>query len=119
MTPPLFRRDGGRIILNVVAARSIAVAIAVALLLLFMGAVISNAGYSTLKLWEGIGPLYAACGVAWIVAGPVMIVAALWILASLGRQKLPQAIGGATAFLAGTVLLVGVLTSVIPCSGPS
>ncbi len=93
--------------------------IATALVLLFMGIVVTGAGYSSLLKWEGIGPWFAACGVIWIVAGPAMIAAALWVLLPLGRKRIPLVAGGAAGVLAGAVLLIGVLTAVVPCSGPS
>jgi hypothetical protein len=47
-----------------------------------------------------------------------MFIAGLWVLASRGRHRMPLWMGGLSAVLAGAVLVVGVLTYVVPCSGP-
>lgn len=97
----------------------IVVAIAVAAGLLLFGFVGLSAGYQTLRDWSSITPGYASCGLLWILAGTVMIVTGLWVLGSLGRHRIPLLAGGAATALAGMVLVVGVLTYVIPCSGPT
>jgi len=99
-------------------ARRLAVASIVAAGMLFCGLLVSAMGYQTVREWSSIGPAYAACGVLWILAGPVMLVAGLWVLGSLGRHRIPLLVGGAATALAGLVLVVGVLTYVIPCAGP-
>jgi hypothetical protein len=99
-------------------ARRLAVASIVAAGMLFFGGVVSRIGYHILRHWSSIGPAYAACGVLWVLAGPVMLVAGLWVLGSLGRHRIPLLVGGAATVLAGLVLVVGVLTYVIPCAGP-
>ncbi len=93
--------------------------IAMAAVLLFMGVMVTGAGYSNVSKWEAISPWFAACVALWMVAGPVMAVAALWILLPLGRKRIPLLAGGAAGVLAGAVLFIGVLTAVVPCSGPS
>jgi len=95
------------------------VAVAVAAGLLLFGFVALSAGYQTLRDWSSITPGYASCGLLWILTGAVMIVTGLWVLGSLGRHRIPLLVGGAATALAGMVLVVGVLTYVIPCSGPS
>ena len=99
-------------------ARRIAVAIVAAAGMLFLGLLVSAMGYQTLREWSFISPAYASCGLLWVVAGPVMLVAGLWLLGSLGRNRIPLLVGGAATALAGVVLVVGVLTYVIPCAGP-
>jgi hypothetical protein len=99
-------------------ARRLAVASIVAAVMLFFGGVVSRIGYHILREWSSIGPAYAACGVLWVLAGLVMLVAGLWVLGSLGRHRIPLLVGGAATALAGLVLVVGVLTYVIPCAGP-
>jgi len=96
-----------------------ATALAVAAVMMFFGNAISGAGYRTLRGWSSIGPAYAGIGVLWLLAGPAMFGAGLWLLASLGRHRLPLWIGGTAAVLAGVVLIAGVLSYVVPCSGPS
>ncbi len=107
MLPPMpnFMRKTGTVVL-------------VALMLLF-GYLIAAAGYQTLRKWPSISAAYAACGLLWIVAGPAMLAGGLWVLGSLGRSQVPLWIGGIAALLSGGSLIAGVLTYVIPCSGPS
>lgn len=97
----------------------IAVATALAVGMVFFGLIVSSAGYQVLRHWPSIGVAYAAFGVIWSLAGLAMVVAGVWVLGSLGRHRIPLWIGSAAAVVAGTVLVVGVLTYVIPCSGPS
>lgn len=94
-------------------------AFVLAALMLVFGYLIAGAGYRTLQKWPSISAAYAACGVLWVVAGPAMLVAGVWVLASVGRRRIPLWIGGVAAVLSGGSLIAGVLTSVIPCSGPS
>ena len=85
---------------------------------IFFGFLISQAGYSTLREWRAIGAAYAACGALWVLSGPAMFVGGLWVLTSLGRRPAPLWVAGAASVVAGGVLVVGVLTHVVPCSGP-
>lgn len=94
-------------------------AILAALFMIFFGFLISGAGYSVIREWHSIRLAYAACGVTWILAGPVVFVAGCWLLGSAGRKRTPWWIGGAACTLAGSALVLGVLTHVIPCSSPS
>jgi hypothetical protein len=87
--------------------------------MLLFGYIISAGGYRAVSKWREISAPYAAIAVLWVVAGPIMLTAALGILASGGRQRLPLWAGGAGAAAAGASLIVGVLTYVIPCAGPS
>jgi hypothetical protein len=90
-----------------------------AVVMVFFGVLVLGAGRQTLGHWASIGAAYAACGVIWSLAGPAMVLAGLWSLGSLGRHRIPVWIGSAAAVVAGAVLVAGVLTYVIPCSGPS
>lgn len=96
-----------------------AIALAFAAVMMCFGYAIFGAGYRTLRGWSSIGPAYAGIGILWLLAGPAMFGAGLWVLGSLGRHRIPLWIGGAAAVLAGVVLIAGVLTYVVPCSGPS
>lgn len=93
--------------------------IGAAVVLAAFGFLVASLGSSVARRWSGISAAYAACGLLWIVAGPVMIAAGFWQLIAFGRLRLPLWIGGGAAFLAGAVLVTGVLTYVVPCSGPS
>jgi hypothetical protein len=91
----------------------------VAIVTIFFGLLISRGAYLTLREWSSIGAAYSAFGVLWALAGPTMFVAGLWVLLSLGRRATPLWLAGAASIVAGGGLLVGVLTHVVPCSGPS
>jgi hypothetical protein len=100
-------------------ARRIVVMSLVAAVTIFFGFLISREGYSILREWRAIGAAYAACGVLWILSGPAMFAGGSWVLASLGRRATPLWLAGAASVVAGGTLVVGVLTHVVPCSGPS
>ncbi len=94
------------------------VSIAIAAIWLLFGYAISGSGYRVLGEWSSIGTAYAAVGSLWLLTGPAMFGAGLWLLGSLGRHRFPLWLGGAAGILAGGSLVVGVLTYVVPCSGP-
>ncbi|HET8546580.1 MAG TPA: hypothetical protein VFL57_01175 [Bryobacteraceae bacterium] len=93
--------------------------VVLAALMLLFGYLIAAAGYQALGKWPSISAAFAACVVLWVVAGPAMLIAGLWILGCRGRNQIPLWIGGVAALVSGGSLVVGVLTYVIPCSGPS
>jgi hypothetical protein len=99
-------------------ARRVAVAVIVAAGMLLFGLLVSTMGYQAMREWSYISSAYASCGLLWVVAGPAMLVAGLWLLGSLGRNRIPLLVGGAAMAVAGVVLLVAALTSGIPCTGP-
>ncbi len=100
-------------------AKRISMALGVSVVLGFFGYAISLFGYRVLRDWHSIGPAYAGIGILWLCTGPAMLVAGLWMLGTLGRHRIPFLITGYAAAAAGIVLIVGVLTFVVPCSGPS
>ena len=106
--PPTMRKFG----------RTAATLVLACLMLLF-GYLLAVAGYQSLRLWSSISAAYAACGVLWLVAGPTMLAGGVWVLGSFGRNRVPFRIGGIAALLSGVSLIAGVLSYVIPCSGPS
>jgi membrane protease YdiL (CAAX protease family) len=89
-----------------------------ALVTIFFGLLASTVGYSVIREWHSIRLAYAAFGVSWILAGPLMFVAGWWVLGSVGRKPTPLFVGGTASCIAGAVLIAGVLAHVIPCSGP-
>jgi len=88
-------------------------------LMLLFGYLIAASGYRTLGNWTIIGPGLAAYALLWFVAGPAMFAGGLWVLGSLGHNRVPLWIGGVAALASGVSLIAGVLTYVIPCSGPT
>ena len=103
-----------------VVTRLVRAAGSVALAVLFVGFgyLVAVSGFRTVGSWSSISAAFAAYGVFWIVAGPSMIASGAWVLASLGRNRMALGISGTTAILAGASLIAGVLTYVVPCSGP-
>jgi len=99
--------------------RRIAVALLVATVMLVFGFLVFLAGRQIIGEWRYIGAALAGCGVLWILAGPAMFGAGCWEVGSVGRARIPRWVGGAAAVAAGSVLVAGVLTHVVPCSGPS
>ena len=86
---------------------------------IFFGFLVSRVGYLTLREWTAIRAGFATCGALWALAGPAMFVAGWWVLLSLGRHPAPLWLAGAASIVAGGAVVVGVLTHVVPCSGPS
>ncbi len=84
--------------------------------MLALGCLVAIAGRNVLRLWPSISTAYAACGVLWIAAGPVMALAGLWVLGSLGRHRLPLRVGGVALLLSGGIWVAGAITFVIPCT---
>jgi TRAP-type C4-dicarboxylate transport system permease small subunit len=90
-----------------------------ALLMILFGLIASIGGYSVVHQWHFISAAYAACGVAWVLAGLVIFVAGWELLASRGRRQIALWMGGTAIVVAGAVQVAGVLAHLIPCSGPS
>jgi zinc transporter ZupT len=97
----------------------IAVTALVAVGTIFFGFLASRGGYLTLREWRSIGAGLLTCGALWALAGPTMFVAGWWVLLTFGRRPTPLWLAGAASIVAGGALVVGVLTHVVPCSGPS
>lgn len=92
--------------------------LALALLLMFFGYSIAASGFRTVAQRSAISAGFAAYGWLWIVAGPAMFAAGAWMLAGRGRSRAPFWMGGMAALAMGGSLIAGVLSYVIPCSGP-
>lgn len=89
------------------------------LIVALLGIRVFSFGYGVVASWESIGAAYAACGIAFLAAGAGMVIGGLWALASLGKQRIALWTAAAGSVVFGSVLVAGVLTYVIPCSGPS
>ena len=88
-------------------------------ILFFGGCANVSGGLETLSRWAAIGPAFAAYAVFWCVAGAAVIVSAIWILLSRGRNKYAFWIAGGAVAGSSASSIVGTLTYVIPCAGPS
>ena len=89
------------------------------LLIAVLGFSLGLNGKNVVSQWSQISAAYAACGVLWIICGALMTVGGLWVLVSLGRHRIPLWLGASGSAVAGASLIIGVLTYVVPCSGPS
>lgn len=90
-----------------------------ALLMLLFGAVMFLFGYLDLGEWRSEQAPLIACGIVWIIAGPVIFASALWLFGTLGRSSLALRIGGMAIVASGTVLAASAASHVLPCSGPA
>ena len=97
----------------------IAVIFPLALLMVLFGILILVRVPQTLRTWQHFSVPYATIWALWFVAAPAMLIAGVWAVASLGRKPAPLWIAGTAAALIGASSIAGVLTDVIPCSGPS
>jgi hypothetical protein len=91
----------------------------IALLMLLFGLLTCLFSYVGLIDWRSEIAALIACSVVWILAGPAILISALWLLGSLGRNTLALVIGGSAIVVSGTVLAAAALTGVLPCSGPA
>ncbi len=91
----------------------------VAAILAFFGFALGKSGLNLVMRWNEVSPWLGLVAILWSLAGAGMLASAGWMLATRGRQRLPFRIGGAGAALAGGSLVIGVLTFVVPCAGPS
>jgi hypothetical protein len=94
-------------------------AMCLALIILVFGTPMTTCGYLGLQDWSSQRVVLTACGLMWLIAGPAMIGSALWVLGSLGRNRLPLRIAGAAVALSGTVLVAGGLAGILQCSTPT
>ncbi len=72
----------------------------------------------SLREWAAQTTVLVICGVLFLVSGATMLVSALWLFVSLGRQRTPLWAGGAASLVSAGVLVGATLTDVLPCSGP-
>ncbi len=90
-----------------------------AVVMLLFGLLTVRTGYRTALQWTRISGPFATFAVLWLAAGVVMLAAGLWVIFLKGRGRLPIWAGSGGAAFAGFALIAGVLTYVVPCSGPS
>lgn len=87
--------------------------------LLLLGYVTTVAGLRVLREWSAVSSALAVLGLLWTFTGIAMFASAIWLILPFGRQRLPLVVGGGGGLLSGAILIVGVLTHVVPCSGPT
>jgi hypothetical protein len=90
-----------------------------AVLMLLFGSLMFLFGYFDLSEWRSEEAPLIACGVVWILTGPLMFGSALWLLGSLGRNHLASRIGGMAVVASGTVLATAAAADVLQFSGPA
>ena len=93
-------------------------ALVLALLMLLFGFLMFLFGYFALSEWRSERAALIACGLVWILAGPVVFGSALWLSVSLGRGPLALSIGGTAIVASGTVLATAAAVGVLPCNAP-
>jgi hypothetical protein len=87
-------------------------------ILLLLGYGTIGAGIEVLREWSSIRSVYLMLGFLWMLSGTAILVAAVWLITCLGSRRLPFAIGGSGILMSGTGEICGLLTHVVPCSGP-
>jgi len=100
------------------AARLVVVLMA-AFAMMSFGFLTSLRALLIIEEWSHIPNGLATVALRCAAAGPAMLVGGLWALVSLGRHRFPLWMGGAASVLVGTVIVLGTLTYIIPCYGPS
>ncbi len=95
------------------------IAFVCAVAMLFLGYAMGRSGVNVLSRWRAISLPFAGIGLLWTIAALVLVTAALGIFISRAQQRLPLWAGGAALTVTGASIVIGVLTYVIPCSGPS
>jgi hypothetical protein len=66
-----------------------------------------------------ISATFRVINVAWLITGAGMLAGGVWMLGTRGTSRVALWIAGATSAASGVILITGVLTYVIPCTGPS
>jgi hypothetical protein len=87
--------------------------------MLFFGSLMFLFGCAAVWEWRAESAALVACGVAWILSGPVIVGSALWLFGSLGRSRRALRVGGHAIIITGVVLAAAAATRVMPCSGPA
>jgi hypothetical protein len=83
-----------------------------------LGLAVCGSAWNAISQWQFISTAYAAIGVIWLIAGIAMLAGGIWSAISAGKSRAPLWIAGAASALAGSLLVIGVVTYVVPCSGP-
>ncbi len=90
-----------------------------AILFLGLGLLVFLSGMELVWEWGAIGHVLAFVDVLMLLCGSIMIVTAIWLFITLGRKGIALWMGGTAAALAGSAVVVGTVSKVIPCGGPA
>lgn len=119
---PLAQIDAAQTARRLESARNILLNVAsvlVGVLMLLLGALLTQVALPAMLEWDALSGALKSIIAIWIVAGPVALACGLWLLVSLGRRNPPLWTGACALSTSGALMVVGVLTHVIPCAGPT
>ncbi len=75
-------------------------------------------GYQILREWKSESAALIVTGALILLCGAVMMASLIWVLATLGRNRIPLWLGGLSSLVCGAVVLTSLLRHGLPCSGP-
>ena len=89
-------------------------------LLMLLGALLLAPGtYSNFKHWQSLSGSFRAVNILFVAGMAGLVLGAAFLIAGEGWRRRALLTGGAAAALIGVTVMWGVLSGVIPCSGPS
>jgi hypothetical protein len=86
---------------------------------LMLGVASAFGGYQLVRDWAAEGAALVVVGAVLLLGGATMLASAVWLLVSLGQQRLPLWSGGIASLLSGGVLAAATISNVLLCSGPT
>jgi hypothetical protein len=86
--------------------------------LLLYGVVPLLFAYFILREWTAERAALIAYGVIFLVCGATMLISAILLFVSWGRQRLSLWAGATASLVSATALVIATLTEMLPCSGP-
>jgi hypothetical protein len=101
------------------AKRIRAVRLIAGIVLLLLAYITTGAGLPVLLEWSAISFALAVLALLLTFSGIAIFISGVWLILPFGRQMFPLAMGGCGGLLWGALLIAGVLTHVVPCSGPA
>jgi len=90
-----------------------------ALPMLFFGCLMFLGGYVGLVDWRSESAMLIPVSLILLMSGSAVFVSMLWLLTSVGRNRLALRMGGIALAVSGTVLAMAAGTGLLPCSGPA
>ena len=92
---------------------------AIALLLLLGAFLLVPGTYQSLERWQTLSNSFRAVNILLVAGIAGLVLGAALLLSGEGWRRRGLLTGGAAAALIGATIMWGVLSGVIPCSGPS